>query len=202
MRSHLISALEFAVRRPLMYGGDGNGVYVVLYHMLHYLAFIDEREDELKLALEELQTRRVSISTGIVGAFRNRIRGEFDFGTEVASVLAELAFHLDLVTLDRVLTAAERKRMLRGLWTAVKSRNWNADDIQAAFGQPSLNIRTVFAYATENREEPWIFFDFVETREDLAPGKFYQFKLRNARLPSDSFAGGLVFTPWGQQYKR
>ena len=35
VRSHLVTTLGNAVRRPMMYGGDGNGVYVVLHHMLH-----------------------------------------------------------------------------------------------------------------------------------------------------------------------
>jgi|SRR5579872_45751 len=200
IRTRFLQILDGAVRRPLMYGGSDWGVELFMRNLLSDLCFIDEREQELKHALTELDERGLSSSTGVVGSFRARIANVRDVGNEVASVYAEIAGRLGYLSLQRRLTPAEWKRLRKGLRASCRDRDWRASEVREWFGDPSLEVHTVYCYAPEDRNARWVFFDFADS--EARRGGQRDYVLRNVRIPAASFERELVFTPYGRQHKR
>jgi len=181
-----------------MYGGTDWGVWLLLHYLLEDLCFIDQQEDRLRNELDSLWNRDLCRSTGMIGAIKDRIAGA-DFGNEVASIFAPLAFRLGYIDLDRHLDDGEWRRLTKGLRSRVTARDWSPQEISELFGRPSLEIGTIFAYAPGIADASWVYFDFVRPTEMAS---YNELILRTARLPARAFYRELAFTPFGRLYKR
>lgn len=200
IRERLLGTLDAAVRRPLMYGGADACVQIVLWNLVDALCFIDERDAEAAAIRDNLARRGLFCSTGIVGAFRGRIRNVDDFSSEVASVWAELADRFGYLKLARRLEAGEWRRLRAGLRCLCQTTDLTARDVRERFGEPSLVSLSVYSYAPREPGAQWVHFDFFD------PGGTYgrraEYRLRDARLPASTLSRSLVFTPFGARFRR
>jgi hypothetical protein len=164
---HLVQKLNGTILRPGMSGGIGQGPEFVLWHELHDLAFIDNREEELTAMLQRLNKRGVSGSTGVHGKLWEVIGENRPWHSEaLALVYAEVAHHFGWLRPNRVLRQAEYDalRSQAKAWTSEADRT--IDDLVDMFGKPSVWLErqhrsdTSFGYCTANLDDPVVVFDF------------------------------------------
>ncbi len=192
VRHQFLERLAHALRRPGMYGSRQQGVQSFLLGLLHDIAYIDQREQELERALENVKARGLWSAIGFAGPFEAKLASVDDFSDQIASIIAEVAHGLGYIELQRALPNDEWlaiRRSPRRTWTA---RGWRASEILDRFGDPSFAVggsrASVHCYAGD---EGWVFFDYIYSYEN---DPF----LRNVRLPTPQFGRGIVYTPQGQ----
>jgi hypothetical protein len=179
-----------------MYGGNAAGVELRLSCLLHDLCYIDEREDELFQAMDQLRHRRQCTAMGVLGAFRYRIGRDLDVTDEVASVYVALAHRLGYLAVEADLSPAARRALGNGLRARCRARDWRVSEVRDAFGPPTMKIGAVYAYIAPGRTPGWVFFDFDGSSEQW-PARDYL--LREVRTPARTFGRELTFTPYGRE---
>jgi hypothetical protein len=203
VRTRLLERLQAAVRRPRMWGGRDHEVHTVLHALLDELCFIDEREEELDLAIRGLHSRQLFRSTGIRGAFDEVLRDVPDFSHEVASVFAEIAGWLGYLALARRLPVPEWQLLQEELPSWCQERDRSPTEVTARFGEPSLVSGSVACYAPEDPRGGWIFFDFCPGKTGLDEhGNFFRREdvLRDVRIPAADLTPRFHFTPHGHSH--
>ncbi|MEZ4712380.1 MAG: hypothetical protein R3A44_34640 [Caldilineaceae bacterium] len=212
IRNHLIENLGYAIRRPGMWIFPPHAIELFLQHILSDICFIDERENDLKVALHALNKQKKATNRGVFGAFHEGFNDqEIDISRlyhEVTSIYAELAWQMGYLTVERQLSKKEWNSLRAGLRSKYTPHDTYESQISAQYGEPSLKIGAVHCYTCEAENEGWIFFDFwtehitEQTQNGVIVNTKYRDDpiLRNIRLPASTFKRGLVFTPYGQQF--
>ncbi|QEH32193.1 hypothetical protein OJF2_06620 [Aquisphaera giovannonii] len=194
VRDRLLDTLRQAVQRPGLFGGTDFGVELVMQTLLRDLTFIDEREGDLKAAMDDLVARGQFSSMAVRGSFLQYVDSRNSYGDEVASVYAAVAHRLGYLTMGSTVPDADFGRMRLGLPVVCRDRDWTAGDVIARFGPPSLRVGWVFAYVPADGSR-WLYFDF----DGASAGELERdCLLRDVRIPADHFSLGLVFTPHGR----
>jgi len=195
--------LNEALPRLGMFGGE-----IAARQLLSDLAFIDDREHELRDRLDELRDRGSYTASGVGGAF-NQQTGLRATDNEIGSVFATVAFGMGYLRTDRTLTRTEFESLESELRESCSTTDLNADEVRAQFGTPSWQSGT-------NPYYPWAFlylcpgcdhgiaFDFWnDLRDDkeneVVSGEFGDIPvLRNVRIGAADFRGEFIFTPIGR----
>lgn len=130
VRAYLVEQLNFALRRPGMYGGE-----LAIRMLFDHLLFVEQRSQAWNEEMHALEERGAWAATGVQGAFDCLLPG--DHGYSVSSVYAEIARRLGWLVPDRVLDSASYAslRQTAGVWAA-QDRVWG--DVVARFGPPSV----------------------------------------------------------------
>jgi len=199
-RDYLLGDLDETLKRPIAAGGTAWGIFVCLRNVLSELCFIDERESDWKVVKEEY----LCGPQGIVGQFECQRLFATDFVNEVASVFAEVAFHMNYFRPSRLLDRREWNELKDSLTPSFFSRDWGESELHERFGRPSYECggaeTDVSCYASEDRSCRWIFFDFYrkDPRKLFDPNAidnwFDSPRLRNVRWKDNKF----ILVPFGR----
>ncbi len=111
--------------------------------------------------------------------------------------------------LERSLSTKQYQQMRKGIRQQCRERDWTLHEVKEAFGEPCWSSGSnpfypwVLAYACDNIDEGWIFFDFWNeikvTKDNHVLGKHGpEPLLRNIRVPAESFSKSFTFTPFGK----
>jgi hypothetical protein len=205
IREYFLDLLNSALPRLGMYGEE-----VVLDYFLSHLAFVDERDAELKAHMETLRTRGAFTSLGVGGAFTQHTHLPAT-GGEIGSVYAEIAFKMGYLNTDRVLDKNEFATLRSGLRGTCRSQNFNTADVAKEFGVPSWRSGTnpfypwTYLYLCNDIDMGTIAFDFwnvvyYDEKTRKTCGKFGDLPvLRNIRIRGDNFGREFTFTPIGRK---
>ncbi|MFE5587626.1 hypothetical protein [Kitasatospora sp. NPDC056531] len=202
IRTHLVTRLNDALRRPGMWGGELS-IRLILDHLL----FIERRQEAWGDEQRALEQRKAWTSTGVKGAFQDFLPA--DHGDSVASVYAEFAHRQGWLKADRVLNTAEYASMRDTIasWAA-HDRVW--PDVTSAFGPPSVLIGgtnpsygKTLGYLTENVSAPMVFFHLWNGTdpgtEPSWPPAHEQPLLLAIRRGDGPFAASFTVTPQGRR---
>jgi hypothetical protein len=200
VREYLLTQLNAAMRRPGMYGGE-----MALRLYLDAVAFADDVEQAWHQELRDLQSRQMSFSTGVHGAFQD-LWGDAHEGA-VASVYAEIAHRHAWLRLDRALTTTEYDDVCHTSSTWCREDRF-LSDIVTAFGPPSVlfggsnpNYPKTLAYAAGRREDPLLCFHLwngLAPSPSQSPTPVHTEPVLWAfRAGGDLFIDGFTFTPEG-----
>jgi hypothetical protein len=181
IRERAREVLTGMLHRPTMYGW-GQSYEGVVRGQLHDLAFIDEREEQLASALEELERRGLFSALGAWGVLSARF-GPGDYTDELASIYAHVAAQLGYFQPARRLSDVEWGRVGDlPVWAAAEPRA--VADVRARLGEPSYQrlgqTPSVLAYVGPN-DGAWLYLDFGEGGA-----------LRDIRLPVSPFSAACV----------
>ena len=205
IREYFLDLLNSALPRLSMYGEE-----VVLQYFLSHLAFVDERDTELKAHMETLCTRGAFTSLGVGGAF-NQYTHLPAQSNEIGSVYAEIAFKMGYLNTDRILDKNEFATLRSGLRSTCRSRNFNTEDVVKEFGVPSWRSGTnpfypwTYLYLCNDIDVGMIAFDFwnvvyYDEKAEKTCGTFGDLPvLRNIRIRGDNFSREFTFTPIGRK---
>ena len=222
-RSRLIEDLAFSCTRPGMSFGEWH-----LDVRLHDLAYIDSREDELKVEVQRLREHSLALAGGVGHGILHRIWRltettkllKYDsFTNEAASAYAEVACRMGYLKVARLLDEYEWRQLKEGIRHSCRHCDLRANDVTAAFGPPSLTIggnwNRVLCYASTARSEGWICFDHeivgdlfrdAQGNDPVRAGgeAFRKIGVENPplrdvrRWTTRSFR--MLFTPYGKRY--
>lgn len=207
LRSHLLQQLAGTAIRPSMYGGNEWGVELVFRYLLEDLCFIDEKDDQLKSAWADLQTRKVFTAFGVRGGIRRCFPGIQDAHHEVTSIYSEVAYRLELLQVERLLSDAEWEFLTDGLKEACQDRDFTLSEVLAKFGTPTMS-NTIrhdgsICYGPASIDSRWVVFDFcrcyfmIANEQGKDPYKADPL-LRNVRIPAPTLAQEITLTPHGR----
>lgn len=136
-------------------------MWFVLRHLLETLCFIEGRDNDWAAMGTYVHGCR-----GVCGQFDFQHRPFAPYVNEVASVYAEVGFHLDYFRPERLLTDEEMSRLVFDLGQLhFRRSDWNEVELHARFGPPSHQVvggqTTVACYACEKPGVQWVFFDLA-----------------------------------------
>jgi hypothetical protein len=182
IRIHAVDQLTAMLLRPSMWGDNGS-YEGTLRGQLHNLAFIDEREAELKREFDALEAQGLFTEIGMWGAFAAAFPAQ-NATDRLASAYARVAARLGYFVPARRLTAPEWRAAQRIEW-ATKGVVTRAD-IECRLGPPSYigsgKWPCVLGYAGPD-DDAWLYFD-------LTPAPVLE--LTCVRLPRHPFERSLV----------
>jgi len=162
--------------------------------LLEDLAFVDGRADDFikELKRVHLDERGLWSSLGTKGAFyRSFAEAEVPRMTdELASIWAEVAFHAGYLTPERMVDETAWEEIVSQVKEQAASGDLTLDSIHEQHGEFSAIVGFTRAYISTGGK--WVFLDFETPRN----GSW----LKSIRLPTPSFAEGVLFTPWGRRY--
>ena len=169
IRSYFLDMLNKALEHLGMYGGEG-----IAADLISHLAFIDDREAELRALDDALEARGPLTSKGVTGAFKF-LYPELEWSqwsnVEVWSVYAELAFQMSYLATNRVLDRQEFESLKAGLRKLCRTQDFIPNQVQKRFGTPSWRAGTnptcpwVYLYITNVPKFSTIAFDFGSSPE-------------------------------------
>jgi hypothetical protein len=225
-RKHKLKFLKDAIRRPGLFGDPD----VWCDYLLRDLCYIDQHEVKLKLEWNKLKMQKrfgcLGLSTPFQQLLGGRDFGNSAFNDEVASIYAEMAYHLGYLNVERTLSDTEYT-VLSGQLQQFKKGKWRQSDILARYGKPSLIIggsyHSCSCYAPVARNKDWVFFDFVldqsgyrDVVRDKSGGRLPEkiegipraehpdcsdVPLRDVRVPGANL-DGFIFTPYGMRIRK
>ncbi|RVX39117.1 hypothetical protein EDD27_1459 [Nonomuraea polychroma] len=202
MRDYLIRELNSALRRPGMYGGELS-IRLIIDHLLHL-----ERGDEAWAEeMRSLESRGAWTSTGVSGAFRNLIPGQYEYG--MASVYSEFARARGWLEANRTLTSDEYDQMRTQIPTWA-TRDHSLSEVLSTFGPPSVLLGgdnpyygKTFGYLTEPTDTAMIFFHLWNgadpDAESTWPPRYDEPVLLAIRYGPGDFKTSFTFTPEGKK---
>jgi hypothetical protein len=175
IRERVQKVLTGMLHRPSMYE-EGRSYEGVVRGQLSELAFIDERETELRAAFALLEPRGLWSEYGAWGVLSAAL-GPGDHTDELASIYAWVAAQLRYFEAARRLSDLEWARARDvSAWARESPDVIGMADVVARFGAPSYQragqTPTVLAYAGPD-DAAWLYFDFDEAGA-----------LRDVRLPA------------------
>ena len=130
IRQHFFDLLNHALPRLSMYGDE---LTAILF--LEILAFIDEREIEMKHHFDALTKRGAAdSSTRVSGAFKKMTSQATD--KEIASVYAEITFQMGYLDVGRLLSESELAS-LRSRLRYCRDNALTTTEVINRFGDPS-----------------------------------------------------------------
>jgi hypothetical protein len=198
VRGYHLGRLNDALRRPGMWGGE-----TTLRLFLDAVAFVDGRGAIWQQEQDALRDRGAFTSLGVRGAFADVLPGYADEGA-VASVYAEIAWRHGWLTVDRVLSAEEHRRLrLDADWWG---RDRNLDAVLDEFGPPSVRCgggnprySKTLVYAAADRTCDLVSLHFAGTYDWQAPQPQPESPplLVAVRHGGGSFLETFAFTPMG-----
>ena len=203
IRDYFLGILNDALPRLSMYGGE-----IAARQLLSHLAFIDEREDELRDRFDALRDHGAFTASGVGGAF-NRQTGLEPTANEIGSVYANVAFHMGYLRSERTLTQTEFDSLESIVRESCAACDFNADDVRTRFGDPSWQSGTnpyypwVYLYLCPDRDHS-IAFDFwnvihYDKQNEVVRGDYGDVPvLRNVRIGATDFGSEFTFTPLGR----
>ncbi|MFF5170768.1 hypothetical protein ACFY25_34605 [[Kitasatospora] papulosa] len=205
IRAYLIDQLNLALRRPGMFGTEGE---LALRMLMDHLLFVECQPEALAKQQRIWEEHGAWSSTGVAGVFRELVPEHYyEYG--IASVYAEFAHCRGWLKPDRVLDRDEYE-VLRGAvrqW-ADEDRVWT--DVVDEFGTPSMLFGSnnpyygkTLGYLTENPEEPMVSFHLwngsAPGTEQSWPPEYEEPLLLAVRFGTGLFRQTFTFTPEGQR---
>jgi hypothetical protein len=209
IRGMLLERLRYCLRSPTSFGGE-----VSILSMMEFMAFVDDREDEWKQHRKELRETGAFLSTGIHGGFHKATRQSKRTDLQPASVYTLLAFrmgYLDNAKTGPLLLADQYDKLIVDLSWQFFKEDWTSLQILDRFGEPTFrwgsndNYPCIFLYLDRSEPNRFCYFDFwAEFHKDEngcnVPGKHGLLpRLRNVRLPAETFREQFTFTRFGEQ---
>jgi hypothetical protein len=190
-RQGLIESLRAAFALPTMFAPVDQCAEILLMELLSSLCWIDERDSDWAQARAQfLWGQRY-----VLGQFETQQLGASDYLCEVTSTYANVAHWLGYFEPSRVLQEVKLEQLKQDLDETFFSRTWTNSEIRERFGEPSHEVRSpktkVVCFASQNKREPWIFFDM--TRPEHAES-FMNPVLRDVRIERNRFQ----LLPWAQ----
>lgn len=199
-RGYLVGQLNSALRRPGMYGGELS-IRLIIDHLLHL-----ERGDEAWAEeMQSLESRGAWTSTGVSGAFRALVPGDYESG--MASVYSEFARVRSWLKADRTLRTDEYDQ-LRTQISAWAIHDHSLSEVLNTFGPPSVWLGgtnpyygKTLGYLTEPVDKPMIFFHLWNgadpDAESAWPPRYDEPVLLAVRHGAGDFETSFTFTPEG-----
>jgi hypothetical protein len=201
-RRHHRKQLNWALRRPGMYGRDESAELL----LLEAIAAVNGSLARWRAERDALRDRSAFTPTGVRGAYEDVLPADA-LRDATASVYAEIAHRCGWLDLDRALPDAEFRKLTAGIggWVA---QDRTLSEVIDTFGPPSLWIGgsnpffpKTLAYTTADRSHDLICIHLWNTFAN-APGE----ELRGihpepvvlaARHKPGAFPGSFSFTPEG-----
>ncbi|MFF8532316.1 hypothetical protein ACN6K9_001568 [Streptomyces sp. SAS_267] len=205
IRAYLVDRLNFALRRPGIFGTDSE---LALRMLMDHLLFVECLPEALAEQQRVWDERGAWSSTGVAGVFRDLIPERYyEYG--IASVYAEFAHQRGWLKPDRVLDR-DAYAALRGTvrrW-AGEDRVWT--DVVAEFGTPSMLFGSdnpyygkTLGYLTKNPQDPMVSFHLWNGSAPEAgqawPPEHEEPLLLAVRFGTGPFRQTFTFTPEGRR---
>ena len=203
IHDYFLGLLNDALSRLGMFGGE-----IAARQLLSHLAYVDERDGELRERFDSLRNRGAFTATGVGGAFTRRT-GLEPTNSETGSVYADVAFRMGYLRTERILTQMEFDSLELAVREICHSRDFNAEDVKQRFGAPSWSSGTnpyypwTYLYLCPHRDHS-VAFDFwnvvyVDEQNGTVQGEYGNVPvLRNVRIGADNFDSEFTFTPIGR----
>ncbi|MFJ7199474.1 MULTISPECIES: hypothetical protein [unclassified Streptomyces] len=205
IRAYLVDQLNFALRRPGLFGRESE---LALRMLVDHLLFVECQPEAMAEEQRAWEERGAWSSTGIAGVFRDLIPDRYyEYG--IASVYAEFAHRCGWLNPDRVLDRDEYAVLLGAV------RQWAAEDrvwsnVVDEFGTPSMLFGSnnpyygkTLGYLTENSEDPMVSFHLwngsAPGAEQSWPPAHQEPLLLAVRFGTGPFRQTFTFTPEGRR---
>jgi hypothetical protein len=212
IRNKKLDILKGSLIRPRMYAHDQYGVEIHFLNILDDLSYIDEKESDLEIQLDNLREKGLMSPMRVAGRLPDYFSKVCCFSNEIASIYAEIAYNLGYFSVENLCVSEKWDAIFYNIKNFCCNQDRYVNDIITQFGKPSLEIGTIWCpihvYVSEDHQKGWICFDYWNedlNNFDREPDNRFKFRtnpiLRNVRLPKEKFKNGMVYTPYGNGLK-
>ncbi len=212
IKNKKLNTLKESVIRPRLWVYHQYDLEIHFLNILDDLSYIDEKESDLKMHLDNLREKGLTSSQNVAGRLQEYFSKVDSFFNEIASIYAEIAYNLGYFKLENLCTSEKWDAIFNNINNFYCNQDRHINDIVTQFGKPSLEIGTIWSpvhiYACEDNQKGWICFDYWNEdldNFDIEIDNRFKFRtnpiLRNVRLPNEKFKKGMVYTPYGTGLK-